>query len=185
MSAMSQSDAGGNADRVRCLYCGANNFPASVACWQCSRPLKAMRPASSETPGVSPPGVSSTGVSASAPQPVAAVRPAFAESPLAPKAAAALGMLFPYVGLPAGMIFLMLDDPRKTQLGWLLIGWSLAGTVISVISLAATLGPLWALLRGMMPHSGAPTTVPGLPNLGGDGTGLFLQRLGLLRFCYV
>ena len=176
MSAMSQPEAGGDAGRVRCLYCGANNFPASVACWQCSRPLKPMPAAPTAAPGVS-----------SAPPPMAAVRPALVESPLAPKVAAAMGMLFPYVGLPAGMIFLMLDDPRKTQLGWLLIGWSLAGTVISVISLAATLGPLWALLRGMMPHPGGagPTGVPGLPNFGGDGTGIFLQMLGFLRSYYV
>ena len=169
MSAMSQPEAGGDAGRVRCLYCGANNFPASAACWQCSRPLKAMRPPSA---GDVPAG------SASASLPGVAARPALVESALAPKAAAALGMLFPYVGLPAGMIFLMLDDPRKTQIGWILIGWSLAGTVLSVISLAATLGPVWALLKGMLPHpGGSPTAVPGLPNFGGDGTGLLFQLL--------
>ena len=80
-------------------------------------------------------------------------------------------MLFPFVGLPAGMIFLMLDDPRKTQLGWLLIGWSLAGTVISIISLAATLGPIWAVLHGLLPHpgGGAAPAIPGLPTDGGEG----------------
>jgi hypothetical protein len=109
----------------------------------------------------------------------AAVRPAFAESALAPKVAAALGMMFPYIGLPAGMIFLMLDDPRKTQLGWLLIGWSVAGTVINVVSLAITLGPLWALLRGMMPHpgGGAAPSIPGLPTDGGLGLILLFRSL--------
>ena len=112
-----------------------------------------------------------------------AVRPALAESPLAPKAAAALGMLFPYVGLPAGMIFLMLDDPRKTQLGWMLIGWSLAGTAINVISLVATLGPVWALLRGMLPHSGgAAPTIPGLPT--DSGTGLILLFLSCFSVAF-
>ena len=87
-------------------------------------------------------------------------------------------MLFPYVGLPAGMIFLMLDDPRKTQLGWLLIGWSIAGTVISVVSLAVTLGPIWAVLRGLLPPPGgsAPSSIPGLPTDGGEGI-LLLVRL--------
>ena len=110
-----------------------------------------------------------------APMP-AAVRPVpvgeLDVSPLAVKTAAALGMLFPYVGLPAGMIFLMLDDPRKTRLGWILIGWSLAGTLLSVLSLAVTLGPIWALLRGMLPHpgGGAAPAVPSLPDMsGGDG----------------
>jgi hypothetical protein len=174
------SEPGGDTGRVRCLYCGANNFPASVACWQCSRPLKAMRPAPAETPGISSSRISPPGASPAPPafgQAGAAVRPAFAESALAPKVAAALGMLFPYIGLPAGMIFLMLDDPRKTQLGWLLIGWSVAGTVINVVSLAITLGPLWALLRGMIPHpgGGAAPSIPGLPTDGGEGLILLLR----------
>lgn len=104
-----------------------------------------------------------------------AAGPAPGESPLAPKAAAALGLLFPWVGLPAGMIFLMLDDPRKTQIGWVLIGWSLAGTVLSVISLAVTLGPFWSLLKALLPHSGGAQPVPGLPNMDGDGAGLLFR----------
>ena len=176
MAAVSQPEPGGDAGRARCLYCGANNFPSSAACWQCSRPLKAMRPA----PADAAPAASSPPLPGTAPN-GAAARPAFTESPLAPKAAAALGMLFPYVGLPAGMIFLMLDDPRKTQLGWLLIGWSLAGTLINVVSLAVTLGPLWALLRGMMPHpGGGGPAIPGLPS---DGTeGLFQLFFRLMLF---
>lgn len=170
-----QTETGGDSGRVRCLYCGANNFPSSAACWQCSRPLKAMRPAPAETSGAAPaltPASSPAGLGA-------AVRP-LAESPLAPKAAAALGMLFPFVGLPAGMIFLMLDDPRKTQLGWLLIGWSVAGTVLSIVSLAVTLGPVWAVLKGMLPHpGGAAPAMPGLPTDGGEGIRLMLHLLSL------
>lgn len=177
MSAVSQTEPGGDTGRVRCLYCGANNFPSSAACWQCSRPLKAMRTGPAEVPGSSPASLPAGNLPGAMP---AAARPAFTESPLAPKAAAALGMLFPYVGLPAGMIFLMLDDPRKTQLGWLLIGWSIAGTVISFFSLAITLGPLWAVLKGMMPHpGGTPTAIPGLPTDSGEG--LILGLLGLLQ----
>ena len=168
MSAIIQPEPGGDTGRVRCLYCGANNFPSSAACWQCSRPLKAMPPVPTVSPSASPVQASGT----------AGIRPTFAESPLAPKAAAALGMMFPYVGLPAGMIFLMLDDPRKTQLGWLLIGWSVAGTVLSVLSLAATLGPLLALLKGFAPHpGGSPVSIPGLPSDG--GAGLVLRLLGI------
>lgn len=171
------SEPGGDTGRVRCLYCGANNFPTSVACWQCSRPLKAMPPAATETSGISPLGVSPAPPAFG--QAGAAVRPAFTDSALAPKVAAALGMLFPYIGLPAGMIFLMLDDPRKTQLGWLLIGWSLAGTAINVVSLAITLGPIWALFKGMIPHPGGGTapSIPGLPTDGGEGLILLLRGL--------
>lgn len=169
------SSSGGDAGRVRCLYCGANNFPASAACWQCSRPLKAMpdAPANASSAAAPMPGMA-TAVPA---------RAALAESPLAPKAAAAMGMLFPLIGLPAGMIFLMLDDPRKTQIGWLLIGWSLAGTVLSVVPLLFTLGPLLALLHGLAPHPGSPApSIPGLPTDGGAGDGLRLL-LACLPHC--
>ena len=90
--------------------------------------------------------------------------------------AAALGLMFPLVGLPAGMIFLMLDDPRKTQLGWLLIGWSVAGSILSILPLLLALGPIWALLRGALPHPGGSSpSIPGLPGgLGSPGDGLIL-----------
>lgn len=109
------------------------------------------------------------------------------ESPLAPKAAAAMGMLFPLIGLPAGIIFLMLDDPRKTKIGWLLIGWSIAGTVLSVVPLLLTLGPLLALLHGLAPHPGSPApSIPGLPTdgvgAGGDGLRLLLACLSAHGF---
>ena len=173
----SSPQSGGEAGRVRCLYCGANNFPTSAACWQCSRPLKAMP----EAPAASSPAASGP---ASLPgfAPSAPARPVLTESPLAPKAAAAMGMLFPFIGLPAGMIFLMLDDPRKTHLGWLLIGWSLAGTALSVVPLLLTLGPLLGLLHGLAPHPGSPApSIPGLPTDGGlGGDGLFLPMLHLL-----
>ena len=85
-------------------------------------------------------------------------------------------MLFPFVALPAGMIFLMLDDPRKAQLGWLMIGWSIGGSVISTLLLGATLGPLWAVLKTLMPHpgGGAAPSIPGLPSDGGLGLLLHL-----------
>ena len=173
------SEPGGDAGRVRCLYCGANNFPSSASCWQCHRPLKAMPSAPADAPASA--GAASAAAVGAAPalppgygQPAARLRAA--ESALAPKAAAALGMLFPFVALPAGMIFLMLDDPRKTQLGWLMIGWSVGGSVISTLLLAATLGPLWAVLKALMPHpgGGAAPAIPGLPSDGG-GLGLLLR----------
>lgn len=170
---MPNSEPGGEAGRVRCLYCGANNFPASAACWQCSRPLKTT-PSGMAAPGqtevTSGPSLMSSPLMASAP----AMRAPAIELSLAPKAAAALGLMFPYVGLPVGIIFLMLDDPRKTQLGWLLIGWSVLGSVLNGIGLLVTLVPLWSFLKGAHPGGAAPNGIPGVPNLGGDGEGLLL-----------
>ena len=156
------NEPGGDAARVRCLYCGANNFPASTACWQCKRPLKAAPTGSpvSLMPSSALPGL-----------PTDSRLTPLAETALAPKAAAALGLTFPYVGLPVGIVFLMLDDPRKTHLGWITIGWSVLGSVLNAVALAAMVGPLLAALKALAPHGAGGTApgVPGVPDMGGDG----------------
>lgn len=186
MSAASPSPgAGGETGRVRCLYCGANNFPSSPTCWQCGRPLQAARsgpsagsPASSPV-NASPPPVLPT---ASRPAPILA---AAAPGALAPKAAAALGLMFPLVGLPVGIVFLMLDDPRKTQIGWIVIGWSAVGSVLNIVATLAVLGPTLSILRNFLPPtarpgggSGLPT---GLPDLSGGTEILLPTFMALLR----
>lgn len=171
----SSKDSGGEAGRVRCLYCGANNFPASAACWQCGRPLKASPSGAAEAnalPLPTPlPGIA-------APQRPMVPGPN-AESALAPKAAAALGLMFPFIGLPVGMVFLMLDDPRKTQIGWMTIGWSVLGTVLNSIAFSVLLGLLAPLLKAIPHPGGGPGGLPGVPDLGGDGAGLMLPHLSL------
>jgi len=145
--------------RVRCLYCGANNFPSSPACWQCGRALQAL-PA-----GAAPSSVAPAPGHASAPAPplstvaggasgASDVNPA-----LAPKAAAALGLLLPPVALPVGIVFLMLDDPRKTRLGWITIGWSVVGAILNVIFL---IPPAVALFKSLLSGAGHGG-LPGLP----------------------
>ena len=154
---------------MRCLYCGANNFPASAACWQCSRPLKAVSAGGSEQSASPLPGPL-PGIGA-VPRPLVS-RPN-SESGLAPKAAAALGLMFPVIGLPVGIVFLMLDDPRKTQIGWMTIGWSVLGTILNSIAFSVLLGFLAPLLKGI-PHPGG---LPSVPDTGGDGAGLLLPTL--------
>jgi len=165
----SNRDPGGEAGRVRCLYCGANNFPASAACWQCGRPLKAASAGASEQSA--PPLPGPLPAIGAAPRPLMS-RPNI-ESGLAPKAAAALGLMFPVIGLPVGIVFLMLDDPRKTQIGWMTIGWSVLGTVLNSIAFSVLLGFLAPLLKGI-PH---PSGLPSVPDTGGDGAGLLLPTL--------
>jgi len=173
----SSKEPGGEAGRVRCLYCGANNFPASAACWQCGRPLKAS-PAGASEVGDAPPPASLSGLAA--PQRPVMSRP-IAESALAPKAAAALGLMFPVIGLPVGVVFLMLDDPRKTQLGWMTIGWSVLGTVLNSIAFSVLLGLLAPLLKGLPHPGGSPGGLPSVPDMGGDGAGLLMPSLLLAR----
>ena len=155
--------SGGETDRVRCAYCGANNFPTSATCWQCGRPLQPLRPAPSAPPPASP---------SSAWSPASTIpRAGTGAGPdLAAKAAAALGLMFPWAGLPIGLAFLMLDDPRKARLGWIAIGWSVAGTILNALLFLLPLATLWPLVKSLLSHpnaGGAGGGVPGLPPLGG------------------
>ena len=172
MSTTTANEPGGDAARVRCLYCGANNFPASPTCWQCGRPLKA-------APAGTGPAVGALASPTLPGTPVVSRLPVAAETGLANKAAAALGLMFPYVGLPVGIVFLMLDDPRKTQLGWATIGWSVLGSVLNGIAFTLLGGMLLAALKALMPHGagGAAPSIPGVPDMGGDGAGLLLPWL--------
>jgi len=173
----SSTDSGGEAGRVRCLYCGANNFPASAACWQCGRPLK-MAPAGAAEAHPLPLPAALPGIAA--PQRSMVSRPN-TESALAPKAAAAMGLMFPFIGLPVGMVFLMLDDPRKTQIGWMMIGWSVLGTVLNSIAFSILLGLLAPLLKGIPHPGGSPGGLPGVPDMGGGEAGLMLPLWLLTR----
>ena len=167
----------GEAGRVRCLYCGANNFPASAACWQCGRPLKAAVAGAPEA-GTAPLPSALPGI---APSPRPMPSRSLTESALAPKAAAALGLMFPYIGLPVGIVFLMLDDARKTQLGWMTIGWSVLGTVLNSIAFSVLLGFLAPFLKGFSHPGSSPGGLPSVPDMGGDGAGLFLPHLFLVH----
>lgn len=170
--------------RVRCLYCGANNFPASPSCWQCGRALQSLpasapsaMPASSPAPPFSGAGGASAGAGASgAGRAASSGANALAVNPaLANKSAAALGLMFPYIALPVGMVFLMLDDPRKTQIGWITIGWSVVGSVLNAILFFLTLAPTLAMLKALMPATGHGGGLPGLPSLpGGDAENIIL-----------
>ena len=84
-------NSGGETDRVRCAYCGANNFPTATACWQCGRPLQPLRT-----------GASRAAVALTRPAVPHASRPPCGGDPgLASKAAAALGLLFPGRACPS------------------------------------------------------------------------------------
>lgn len=77
-----------------------------------------------------------------------------------------MGLLFPFIGLPAGMIFLMLDDARKARIGWVMIGWSLLGTVGGLILSVLASAPILALLKGFAPHA-VPDNSLNSPDMGG------------------
>ena len=191
---MSASNQGPNATkRITCANCGANNYVGGSHCWQCGKPLD--RNAKSEAPALSLPDQPSM-TAASAPSVVPSYAgPSYVDPPilsasaarsvqpivlpaervdpdLATKAAAAMGLIFPIVAIPAGMIFLMLDDARKVRLGWLMIWWSVGGSVVGFILSLLAMAPLMAVLHGLVPHGGGgggnPLSQLNSPDLSGQ-----------------
>ena len=143
-------------ERVVCAACGSNNFATQAACWKCGRGLTAAPP---PTPSASMPAPAA-GAGAI---PVAA-RPAYSadlrqESPAAFWSSVALGIVFPMLSIPVGMVFLMLDDKRKAQIGWWNILFGLVGTLLNGILAAVTIMPLLM---------GATKMIPGMDRLGGS-----------------
>ena len=59
----------------------------------------------------------------------------------------------------------MLDDPRKVRLGWIAIGWSVAGTISAALLLVLPLFTLWPLVKSLCltPARGEAGALPGLP----------------------
>ncbi len=81
---------------------------------------------------------------------------------IADRSAIALGLIFPLVGYPVGIVFMMLDDSRKVQLGRLTLLWSTIGLVVSLIGTIILAAPLLAIGKQLMPsdslsHLSLPT----------------------------
>src|SRR5690349_15149163 len=97
--------------RIICSQCGANNFQTQAACWKCGAALFS-----------APPTSVGAGAATQAPARPTAAAPVSPPSPpvdpmVAAAAAIVLAALFPYVALPVGIVFLMLDDRRKLEVG--------------------------------------------------------------------
>ena len=101
-------------------------------------------------------GAAEPGRAADPHRPAASVDPA-----LAIWSAWILAFLFPFVAVPAGLVFLMLDDRRKAEVGKTTL---IAGTVFSLLHLFAT----WAVLQ---PVIGVVRTLGGLSGRGGAAPG--------------
>ncbi len=137
---MSVSPAG----RVVCPQCGVNNFATQAACWRCGASLGggAGQTRAAGTPASDPPVAAAT-----------TYRPAVSIDPaVAAWSAWVLAFLFPFVAVPVGLVFLMLDDRRKAEIGKTTL---IAGTIFSLLHLLAT----WALLQ---PVIGVARTLGGL-----------------------
>ena len=134
-------------ERVVCAACGSNNFATQAACWKCGRALVASAALPVPQPQPAPDGAA-----------VPVARPTYAlpstELPAAFWSSVAMGVFFPIISIPVGLVFLMLDDKRKTQIGWWNILFGLLGTVLNGILVMVSLAPLVMNATRMIPGLG-------------------------------
>ncbi len=125
------------AGRITCARCGANNFDTVTSCWKCGAPV-----------GVAPTAAAGFGPS---PLPPASISPmpamqermpahaAYSALPpsgdaaVARRAAILLGLTIPFIGLPVGWVFMMIEDRSKQAVGRWCATWSMIGLVIHLV----------------------------------------------------
>lgn len=143
-------------ERVVCVSCGSNNFATQAACWKCGKPLSAAP--------VSAPVGATPSAPVAAPSVPYRTSDLPTESPAALWSSVALGLLFPMISIPVGLVFLMLDNKRKSQIGWWNILFGLLGTLLNGILVAISLTPLLMsvskLLPGLSPTRSAASQDP-------------------------
>jgi hypothetical protein len=177
------------AGRIMCPRCGANNFDTVTSCWKCGAPVGAAgaqpmpsqlqppmpapvsqpamgMPPSQQSPMAYPQERMPAPVAYSAPQPTG-------DSGVAKRAALALGLTIPFVGLPVGWVFMMIEDRNKQAIGRWCAMWSMIGLVLhlfvtwfliqqSVPFMLQLLGPV---AKAMSHQNGGG--IEGLPGGGG------------------
>lgn len=174
------------ASRISCPRCGANNFDTVTACWKCGTALgggtAAPTPPASAATSTLPPAYPVERAASLPPQPAAFAPSAPASAPtgdsgVAKRAAFALGITIPWIGLPVGWIFMMIEDRRKQTIGRICALWSMIGLVLhlllfyfmvqqSVPFMLRLLVPVVdATARSRGAGGGEPSLPNGLPNV--------------------
>ena len=97
------------------------------------------------------------------------------DSGVATRAAIALALTFPWIGLPVGWVFMMIEDRRKQAIGRTCAVWSMVALVVhlffmvifiqSAIAMFGSLLPAVGALKGK--GAGGTESVPNIPGLGG------------------
>jgi hypothetical protein len=182
------------AGRISCPRCGANNFDTVTSCWKCGTPLSAGGSAMA-TPPVSG-GAPYPAGRAAAPtaiygqnegNPYAAERaqpsaPAYApvgsysytpsgaagDPGVAKRAAIALALTLPWIGLPIGWVFMMIEDERKQAIGRICAVWSTIALVFHLLLMYVAMQSLSHLLLTALDMMGKMGGHGGGGGLGGN-----------------
>ena len=128
------------AGRITCPRCGANNFDTVTSCWKCGSPVGAagMTPAAPMPAAPAPVAPQASYPQERAPVPASYSQPAPVPYPaavsgdtgVARRAALALALTIPFIGLPVGWIFMMIEDRNKQAVGRWCAMWSMIGLVL-------------------------------------------------------
>ena len=168
--------------RLTCPRCGANNFETVSACWKCSAPLNGA--VSANTASAASAASASVGgygaeraMNVSAP--IAYMSPPVVvtgDSGVATRAAIALALTFPWIGLPVGWVFMMLEDRRKQAIGRICAVWSMIALVVHLlvtfVLLQSAMSQILPILTGVIKarsESGGGGGVPSLNIPGSSG----------------
>lgn len=134
--------------RLTCSRCGANNFDTVTSCWKCGTALSAAPVSMPVMP--SPPPMSGER-QAPVMMPVAAA--VTGDEGVAKRAALALALTIPFLGLPIGWAFMMIEDKRRQAIGRFCVNWSLLGLVVhlflSYVGMQALVKSLLPAVLGM------------------------------------
>ncbi len=145
-----------SAGRVVCVRCGANNFDTVTTCWKCQAPLAAsagsrLRPLA-EIPNMP---------QARVPMAVAPVA-GTGDPALSRRAAIWLAISMPYIGLPVGWAFMMMNDRERQEIGKYCVNWSMIAMVfhlllmwVSFEAFVPTLQAMVGMAAKLAPHASA------------------------------
>jgi hypothetical protein len=135
-----------NAGRVTCPQCGANNFDSVATCFRCGASLAGGAGSRPSVPAnkMGP----ERGMTSSSPPMNAPMMPANMNTPMMPppvyasgggdpnlarRSAIWLAISIPWIGIPVGWIFMMMEDQKRQAIGRLCFNWSLIALVFHML----------------------------------------------------
>lgn len=98
-----------------------------TSCWKCYTPLTA------SAAQLVPPAQAMPGAPAERPGAYVPVTSNAGDPAVATRAAILLALVIPFIGLPAGWIFMMIEDKRLQRVGRICVQWSLIGLLFHVV----------------------------------------------------
>jgi hypothetical protein len=161
------------AGRITCPRCGANNFDTVTVCWKCQLPLNqgAVPTATSAMPPAPmSPMAPFTQERVMPPAPAYSPPPSMGDSGVARRAAIVFALTLPFISLPVGWTFMMIEDHRRQAIGRICVYWSLAALFFHLLLgfvAAQAIGPYLNTAITMAAKAAAPSQ--GRDMSGGNG----------------